>query len=187
MERTSRLLVAALVGAMVCGVAAAEVAMDVRVKVAPPTVQIETPGPAPSPDAYWISGHWNWEATRHVWVPGHWVAARPGEVWARAHWTFANGEWFFHPGHWARIVRPAGMTAVIAPMAPPLPRVEVMTAPPSAGHFWVAGYWRWERTGFVWVDGRWELYRPGFIWAPAHWVRVGVFWHFAGAHWQRLS
>ena len=42
---------------------------------------------------------------------------------------------------------------------PPPPRVEVIGVPPSPGHFWVAGHWRWDGHRHVWVGGHWMASR----------------------------
>src|SRR5262245_55891511 len=48
-----------------------------------------------------------------------------------------------------------------APFAPPALRIEVPGPAPRADGFYVAGYWRWNRTAYVWVPGRWETRRDG--------------------------
>ena len=185
MTRTSSLVAAALAMVAFGSAARAQVAVGIRLTVAPPLVRIETPPAPPGPDCYWIGGHWRWEGGRHVWTAGNWVTPRPGEVYVRAHWVREGAEWVFRPGHWAPIAPPTEFMPVTVMQVPPPPRVEVMTAPPSAEHFWIAGHWGWERNRFEWTAGRWEAYRPGFVWAPAHWVHAGAEWRFAGGHWQK--
>ncbi len=186
MNTSAKLLAVTLAVLGFCSAASAQLAVDLRVRVAPPVVRVETPPPPPAPDAYWISGHWRWEAGQYVWVAGHWEASRLGEVYVRAHWVRDGGEWVFRPGHWAKIVPPREFVSVVVRQAPPALRVEVMPPPPSAEHFWIAGHWRWENNRFAWVAGRWELHRPGFVWVPEHWLHAGAEWHFAGGHWQRV-
>jgi hypothetical protein len=186
MNKRAVLLTLAMLVFAFCAVAVAQPTFDVRVRIAPPAVRVEAPPPSPVPDSYWIAGHWGWEAGQHAWFAGHWVAPRPGEVYVRAHWVREGGEWVFHPGHWAPIVAPRRYVPVVVTQAPPPLRVEVMSAPPGAGYFWIAGHWRWEHNGFVWTGGRWERHRDGRVWVPEHWLHVGAEWHFAGGHWQRL-
>jgi hypothetical protein len=132
MNTCAKLLAVTLVVLGACSAASAQVAVELRVKVAPPVVRIETPPPSPAPDAYWIPGHWKWEAAQYVWVAGHWETPRVGEVYVRAHWVREGGEWIFHPGHWAKIVPPPEFVPVVVRRAPPPLKVEVMPPPPSA-------------------------------------------------------
>jgi WXXGXW repeat (2 copies) len=44
---------------------------------------------------------------------------------------------------------------IVAPMAPPPPRVEVMPAP-RPGYVWDNGRWRWDHGRYVWVTGHWQ-------------------------------
>ncbi|MFI5168005.1 MAG: hypothetical protein ACHQQS_15460 [Thermoanaerobaculales bacterium] len=184
MKRCVALLAVVLAALGSVAVASAQVEIGVRVRVAPPVVRVETVPLAPGPDSYWIGGHWQWDDGQFTWRRGHWVVARRGEVYVRAHWVPEGAEWVFRPGHWARIVPPAGYEQVIVNAPPPPLRVDVMTPPPSADHFWIAGHWRWENRRYEWEAGRWELHHPGSVWVPAHWVRVNGVWRFAGGHWQ---
>jgi hypothetical protein len=180
------LLLVGICLAVACMVAplAAQAQVEVRVRAAPPAVRVEAVPPAPSPGHYWIGGHWEWEHASWVWHGGHWVEARVGEAWVRPHWVRVGPEWVFHPGHWAPIRAPREYVEVATETAPPLARVEVVTAPPSAEHFWVPGYWRWDGRVHVWVAGHWDLPRAGQVWVPAHWVREGHRWFLRGGHWQ---
>ena len=71
---------------------------------------------------------------------------------------------------------------VVAPSAPPPPRVEVMPAP-RVGYVWDHGHWRWARGHYVWVAGHWEAMRAGRHWQPGHWVHAGPNWRWVGGHW----
>lgn len=76
-------------------------------------------------------------------------------------------------------------SAQVIAVAPPAVRVEVSGRPPSAGHFWVPGYWGWRGGGHVWVGGRWEHSRPGWGYSGAHWAHEGRGWRFAPGRWHR--
>jgi hypothetical protein len=161
-------------------------AAEIIVHTPPPMVRAETIPVAPSPSHYWIPGHWAWEGGRYAWTGGHWTEARPGQVWIRARWVRAGNDWAFREGHWAAIAAPAGYVDVVTDTAPPVARVEVVGAPPSADHFWIPGYWNWNGHAHVWVGGRWERERADQSWVPGHWGRFGGRWHFYGGHWQRM-
>jgi hypothetical protein len=71
---------------------------------------------------------------------------------------------------------------IVAPMAPPPPRVEVMPAP-RAGYVWDHGRWRWDHGRYVWVSGHWQPVRVGYRWVPGHWVQRGPNWRWVEGHW----
>jgi hypothetical protein len=57
---------------------------------------------------------------------------------------------------------------IVAPMAPPPPRVEVMPAP-RTGYVWDQGRWRWDHGRYVWVTGHWVQRGPNYRWVEGHW------------------
>jgi hypothetical protein len=71
---------------------------------------------------------------------------------------------------------------ILAPTAPPPPRVEVVPGP-RAGFVWDAGHWRWDHGRYVWVPGHWQPVRVGRRWVPGHWVARGPNWRWIPAHW----
>ncbi len=83
----------------------APAAETVVIQNAPPPPQVEVIPPLPSPNHFWIPGHWRWDpgVQRHVWVGGHFELRRPGQFWVPAHWQrdWAGG-WRFEVGHWRR-------------------------------------------------------------------------------------
>ncbi|MGA8530891.1 MAG: hypothetical protein WB622_14340, partial [Acidobacteriaceae bacterium] len=48
-------------------------AQQVVVRVGPPPVVIEHPGPRPHPGWAWVGGYHRWDGARYVWVPGRWA------------------------------------------------------------------------------------------------------------------
>ena len=52
--------------------------------VAPRPPQPETTPSAPSADATWIPGYWNWANGQYTWVPGRYEAGRVGYRWVPA-------------------------------------------------------------------------------------------------------
>lgn len=72
------------------------------------------------------------------------------------------------------VASPAGAqpsTIIIAPDAPPAPRVENIPPPPDARVMsWQSGRWAWANGNWQWVDGRYvETPRPNAVWEPGHW------------------
>jgi hypothetical protein len=69
----------------------------------PPAPMVESPGPPPSPNAVWVSGHWLWQGGKYEWVAGRWETAPPGAsafVPGR-HKKTAQG-WVWEPGRWRK-------------------------------------------------------------------------------------
>jgi hypothetical protein len=83
----------------------APVAEAIVVQAQPPPPQVEVIPPLPSPNHFWIPGHWRWDpmVQRHVWMGGHFELRQPGQFWVPAHWQrdWAGG-WRFEAGHWRR-------------------------------------------------------------------------------------
>ena len=81
----------------------------------------------------------------------------------------------------------SGPSVVVwAPVAPPPPRVEVITVPPRHDYFWVPGYWHWEQNQHRWIDGRWEQRREHERWVPHRWDHdERGQWRLNGGYWQR--
>jgi hypothetical protein len=78
---------------------------------------------------------------------------------------------------------PASAQAVmVAPMAPPPPRVEVVPAPRD-GYVWDQGRWRWEHGRYAWAPGHWQPVRVGYHWVPGHWAQRGPHWRWIEGHW----
>ncbi|MDR3537197.1 MAG: hypothetical protein P4L71_11920 [Acetobacteraceae bacterium] len=63
-------------------------------------------------------------------------------------------------------------TVIIAPSAPPAPRIETMP-PPSAGSqvmSWQAGHWAWTGAAWSWEEGHYvQAPQPAAVWEPGHW------------------
>jgi hypothetical protein len=74
----------------------------------------------------------------------------------------------------------------VVTVAPPAPRVELVTAAPSPNHFWIPGYWGYQPGyGHQWYGGRWEANRPGYAWSQPGWGRGGGGWQFRHGGWNR--
>ncbi len=67
----------------------------------PPQDREEVMSVAPSPEHFWVRGHWQWEGQQYAWVQGHWEVRRPNEVWAGGHWrSNSAGNWVWTEGRW---------------------------------------------------------------------------------------
>ena len=69
---------------------------------APPPPQNETIPAAPSPDAVWVPGYWNWANGQYTWVPGRYETGRVGYRWVPQRWENVNGQWQMTGGAWVR-------------------------------------------------------------------------------------
>jgi len=78
---------------------------------------------------------------------------------------------------------------IIAPTAPPPPRVETVPPPPSEEArvmYWRPGHWAWDGANWTWETGQY-VERPSTqaVWEPGHWVQQpggGYVW--IDGHWQ---
>ena len=139
-------------------------------------------GPAsgqPSPDHQWVPGHWYAVKDGYCWAAGHWdLPPGPGAAWIPAQWVASNGGYVLSEGGWQtpQIAQSEAVPQeVIVEAAPPPPQTEVITAPPSPFHVWIAGYWGWRDGRHVWIAGRWERPpREHMVWEAPRWeVRGG--------------
>jgi hypothetical protein len=64
---------------------------------------------------------------------------------------------------------------IIAPSAPPPPRVETIPPPPTVEAqtmYWHPGHWAWDGANWAWSSGRYvERPAPQAVWEPGHWVQ----------------
>jgi WXXGXW repeat (2 copies) len=85
----------------------AQLAIDVRVNVAPPPLPFYEQPVIPAEGYLWIPGYWAWDeaAADYYWVPGTWVEPpQPELLWTPAYWGWVDGRYVFFPGYWAREV-----------------------------------------------------------------------------------
>jgi hypothetical protein len=69
---------------------------------------------------------------------------------------------------------------------PPALRIETPPPPPSPGHYWIPGHWRWEGGQHVWVAGHWEAARAGQVYVRAYWAKEGDAWVFHPGRWVKV-
>ena len=72
-------------------------------------------------------------------------------------------------------VQTAQSTVIIAPSAPPPPRVETIPPPPTADAqvmYWRPGHWTWSGANWIWTAGEYvQRPAPQAVWAPGPWVQ----------------
>jgi hypothetical protein len=68
----------------------------------PPRRPVETVGPAPAPDFFYVPGEFIPEGEGIVWRPGFWYRSQPGWEWNPAHWVRRADGWAFRDGSWSR-------------------------------------------------------------------------------------
>ena len=71
-------------------------------------------------------------------------------------------------------VQLAQSTVIIAPNAPPPPRVETIPPPPSVEAqvmYWRPGRWAWAGGNWQWTPGEYvQRPAPQAVWEPGHWT-----------------
>ncbi|WP_446743389.1 YXWGXW repeat-containing protein [Silvibacterium acidisoli] len=80
---------------------AAQAAIGVSIRIAPPALPVYTQPPCPTPGYLWTPGYWAYATSGYYWVPGVWVAPpHPGLLWTPPYWGLAGGVYAFHAGYW---------------------------------------------------------------------------------------
>ena len=76
-------------------------AQRIYVRVGPPPVIVEHPGPRPHDGWVWVGGYHRWDGAHYVWVPGRYAEPpRPRAVWVPGHWRHGAGGYYWVEGHW---------------------------------------------------------------------------------------
>jgi|SRR5580692_4142626 hypothetical protein len=80
-------------------------------------------------------------------------------------------------------------TVIIAPTAPPPPRVETIPPPPVGEPqmmTWETGHWAWNGVNWDWTEGHYvQRPVPTAVWEPGHWAQEatgGYIW--VDGHWR---
>jgi hypothetical protein len=58
------------------------------------------PGAAPTADAFWVPGSYEWYGDHYVWRAGYWGRVQPGYVWVSAHYRWTPSGYVYIPGYW---------------------------------------------------------------------------------------
>ncbi len=160
----------------------------------PPAPLADPRAPAPSPDAAWIDGHWQWNGDRYAWTPGGWAVppGRPPWTWAPARFTRDDRGWTFHEPCWRapgarpdRIHEPPPVAVTTSPAPPPPLLVEVPGTPPARDAVWIPGFWTWSAGRWAWACGTWSAPWPGHAWVEGHWKRAGRGFTWTAGRWRR--
>lgn len=73
---------------------------EVVIRTPPPLPRVEQMPPPPSPDHFWVAGHWRLTGAGFVWEGGHWEAHRAGMVYVHPHWAQVGATFRFSGGYW---------------------------------------------------------------------------------------
>jgi hypothetical protein len=93
--------------ALVAPTVQAQVAVDIRVNIAPPPLPFYEQPVIPAEGYLWVPGYWAWDEADadYYWVPGTWVEPpQPELLWTPAWWGWVDGRYVFYPGYWGREV-----------------------------------------------------------------------------------
>jgi hypothetical protein len=79
----------------------------------------------------------------------------------------------------------AGTTVLVAPYAPPPPRIETPPLAPSSLAVWVSGHWSWTGTQYEWIAGRYaQRPLPSSVWVAGYWRQGPSGWTWLAGHWS---
>lgn len=68
---------------------------------APPVLMdVEPPGPAPSPDLLWVPPCWYWNSGQYIRRSGYWITAQEDWVWVPSHYIGTPRGYIMAKGHW---------------------------------------------------------------------------------------
>jgi YXWGXW repeat-containing protein len=91
----------AVAGILACALFAAPSFAQVVVRIGPPPVVVERPGPPPRAGYVWVPGYHRWDGARYVWVPGRYAyPPRPRAVWVPGRWDHRHDGWVYREGRW---------------------------------------------------------------------------------------
>jgi len=94
---------------------------------AQPTVA--PPGEAPTPDSFYVPGHFVWKMDHYAWQSGYWARMEPGYVWVAGHYRWTPSGYIYIAGYWDYAVSRRGV--LYAPVVID-PRVTVVYTPAYA-------------------------------------------------------
>ena len=81
--------------------AAAQPAVIVSVRIAPPLLPVYVQPPIPEAGYMWTPGYWAYGTVGYFWVPGTWVQPPiVGVLWTPPYWGWSNGVYAFNQGYW---------------------------------------------------------------------------------------
>jgi hypothetical protein len=68
----------------------------------PPPPPYETVPFQPSPDAYWVPGHYNWDGNQYIFVGGYWtIPPHRYHQYVESHWVYrGDGRYVYVRGYW---------------------------------------------------------------------------------------
>ena len=151
-----------------------------------PAPIVERPGvDPPNPNAQWIEGYWEWDASRKdfVWVTGTWRVPPPGKFWVNGYWRRDDKGWYRVPGFWSD--RKTDRIDFRKNGPPADHPADEPGEAPGPDYFYVPGQYYPDGNGVVWKPGFWAKAQPGWAWVPAQWVQQPEGWTFQEGYWDR--
>gem|GEM_PF-1439508 len=161
-------------------------ANDARVEKSPPPPIMERPGiEAPSTNAQWIEGYWDWDPSRadFVWVTGTWRVPPPGRFWVNGYWKRDDTGWYRVAGFWSE--RKTDRLDFRKDGPPADHPADEPGPSPGPDHFYIPGQYYPDGEGVIWKPGFWTKVQPGWSWVPAQWVKQPEGWTFQEGYWDR--
>ena len=81
---------------------AAQLAIGISVRIAPPPLPVYDQPICPGPGYIWTPGYWAYDPENgYYWVPGTWVLAPAlGLLWTPGYWGWSDGVFIWHAGYW---------------------------------------------------------------------------------------
>lgn len=153
--------------------------------LAPPPALNEKAPTISEKNALWIPGYWAWSTNKgeFLWVSGVVRRPPPGMQWIPGRWKQLAEGWVWLSGFWS-ITSEDGLR--FNSQAPPSPKDEDPSVPPSKNYFWMAGHWLWDAASqqYVWLNGRWEKWSEQWVYVPPHYQWRGNGYLFVAAYWD---
>ncbi len=75
----------------------------------PDPPNVAAPGAPPSPDTFYIPGHWEWNGSAYLWRSGYWARVQPNYVWIAAHYHWTPGGYIYVAGYWDYSIKRRGV------------------------------------------------------------------------------
>jgi hypothetical protein len=132
----------------------------------PKPPEVAPPGEKPTPDSFFVPGHWVYQNGTYAWQAGYWAQVQPGYVWVPAHYRWTPTGYIYIPGYWDLALSHRGVmyapvvvdVAVVGPRFVYVPAyavpetvvVDYMFVRPCYCHYYFGDYYeaRYREIGF---------------------------------------
>jgi hypothetical protein len=90
-----------MAGALALALGSGAAHAQVVVRIGPPPVVVERPGPRPGAGFVWVPGYHRWDGGRYVWVPGRYEhPPHPHARWVAGRWVHRHDGYVWREGRW---------------------------------------------------------------------------------------